>query len=73
MSLQAVDKGSTEPKLNVSEIMNTWVLQMGFPVVTIDTTTGMVSQKHFLLDPESNVTTPSPYKYVHTPNKSPLP
>uniref|UniRef100_A0A8D3DZ95 Aminopeptidase n=1 Tax=Scophthalmus maximus TaxID=52904 RepID=A0A8D3DZ95_SCOMX len=42
----------------VYDIMNRWVLQMGFPVVTIDTTTGQVSQKHFLLDAESNVTFP---------------
>ncbi|XP_053175977.1 aminopeptidase Ey [Scomber japonicus] len=47
----------------VHYIMNRWVLQMGFPVVTIDTTTGEVSQKHFLLDPESNVTVKSPYNY----------
>ncbi|XP_041853340.1 aminopeptidase N-like isoform X2 [Melanotaenia boesemani] len=47
----------------VNAIMNPWVLQMGFPVVTIDTTKGKVSQNHFLLDPESNVTVESPYKY----------
>ncbi|MEQ2283838.1 hypothetical protein AMECASPLE_015649, partial [Ameca splendens] len=47
----------------VGAIMNPWVLQMGFPVVTIDTSTGKVSQKHFLLDPESNVTVQSPYRY----------
>ncbi|KAF1387135.1 hypothetical protein PFLUV_G00102120 [Perca fluviatilis] len=47
----------------VREIMNRWVLQMGFPVVTIDTITGKVSQKHFLLDPESSVTVESPYNY----------
>ncbi|AWP08987.1 putative aminopeptidase N-like [Scophthalmus maximus] len=47
----------------VYDIMNRWVLQMGFPVVTIDTTTGQVSQKHFLLDAEFNVTVESPYKY----------
>ncbi|MEQ2218487.1 hypothetical protein XENOCAPTIV_003863, partial [Xenoophorus captivus] len=45
----------------VDAIMNPWVLQMGFPVVTIDTSTGKVSQKHFLLDPESNVTVQSAY------------
>lgn len=48
----------------VDEIMNHWVLQMGFPVATIDTSTGEVSQKHFLLDPESRVTVESPYKYA---------
>ncbi|XP_051808617.1 aminopeptidase N-like [Acanthochromis polyacanthus] len=54
--------GTALPK-SVNDIMNTWVLQMGFPVVTINTATGNVSQKHFLLDPESEVTTPSPYNY----------
>uniref|UniRef100_A0A3B5LZR7 Aminopeptidase n=1 Tax=Xiphophorus couchianus TaxID=32473 RepID=A0A3B5LZR7_9TELE len=39
----------------VHDIMNRWTLQMGFPVVTINTTTGGVSQKHFLLDPDSKV------------------
>ncbi|XP_040894081.1 aminopeptidase N-like [Toxotes jaculatrix] len=47
----------------VQDIMNRWVLQMGFPVVTIDTTSGKVSQKYFLLDPESDVTIKSPYNY----------
>ncbi|KAM4572413.1 aminopeptidase N-like isoform 2-T2 [Odontesthes bonariensis] len=47
----------------VDYIMNPWVRQMGFPVVAIDTTTGTVSQEHFLLDPESNVTVESPYGY----------
>uniref|UniRef100_A0A3Q4H952 Aminopeptidase n=1 Tax=Neolamprologus brichardi TaxID=32507 RepID=A0A3Q4H952_NEOBR len=47
----------------LDNIMNTWVLQMGFPVVTINTGTGSVSQQHFLLDPEAVVTTPSPFNY----------
>uniref|UniRef100_A0A8C5CNW8 Aminopeptidase n=1 Tax=Gadus morhua TaxID=8049 RepID=A0A8C5CNW8_GADMO len=45
----------------VQDIMNRWVLQMGFPVVTVDTTTGIVSQEHFLLSPAPNL--PSPYNY----------
>lgn len=57
---QAANKNNLS--LDVKSIMNTWVLQMGFPVVTFDTTTGDVSQKHFLLDPEANVTTPSEFK-----------
>lgn len=52
--------------------MNTWVLQMGFPVVTVDTTTGQVSQQHFLLDPDSNVTTLSPFGCVHPPSRPTL-
>ncbi|XP_051808615.1 aminopeptidase N-like isoform X3 [Acanthochromis polyacanthus] len=59
----AVDTTGTALPKSVNDIMNTWVLQMGFPVVTINTATGNVSQKHFLLDPESEVTTPSPYNY----------
>ncbi|KAM4733439.1 aminopeptidase N-like [Anableps anableps] len=59
----AVDANKLNIPSSVNDIMNTWVLQMGFPVVTIDTTTGLVSQKHFLLDPDSEVTTPSPYNY----------
>uniref|UniRef100_A0A3P8S545 Aminopeptidase n=1 Tax=Amphiprion percula TaxID=161767 RepID=A0A3P8S545_AMPPE len=59
----AVDATGTALPQSVNNIMNTWVLQMGFPVVTINTATGDVSQKHFLLDPESVVTTPSPYNY----------
>uniref|UniRef100_A0A8C6UH67 Aminopeptidase n=1 Tax=Neogobius melanostomus TaxID=47308 RepID=A0A8C6UH67_9GOBI len=50
----------------VADIMNTWVLQMGFPVVTIDTASGTVTQKHFLLDPDSEVTVVSPFKYQWT-------
>ncbi|KAI1904521.1 hypothetical protein AGOR_G00006500 [Albula goreensis] len=47
----------------VHNIMNRWVLQMGFPVVTIDTHTGQLSQKHFLLDPDSIVDRPSEFNY----------
>uniref|UniRef100_A0A8D0B229 Aminopeptidase n=1 Tax=Sander lucioperca TaxID=283035 RepID=A0A8D0B229_SANLU len=46
----------------VHNIMNRWTLQMGFPVVTIDTRTGSITQKHFLLDPDSVVDRPSQFK-----------
>ncbi|XP_027882505.1 aminopeptidase N [Xiphophorus couchianus] len=59
----AVDDAKVDLPKSVQDIMNTWVLQMGFPVVTIDTASGSVSQKHFLLDPDSIVTAPSPYNY----------
>lgn len=60
---QAVDN-QTEIELpaNVSTIMDRWILQMGFPVITLNTTTGDISQEHFLLDPQSNVTRPSEFK-----------
>ncbi|GAA6225936.1 aminopeptidase N-like [Lates japonicus] len=48
----------------VHDIMNRWTLQMGFPVVTIDTRTGSISQKHFLLDPDSVVDRPSQFNYT---------
>lgn len=63
--LQAAKDNGVALPTTVHEIMNTWVLQMGFPVVTVNTTTGQVDQKHFLLDPDSTVTVVSPYKYVH--------
>ncbi|XP_022595280.1 aminopeptidase N-like [Seriola dumerili] len=48
----------------VHDIMNRWTLQMGFPVVTIDTRTGSITQKHFLLDPDSVVERPSQFNYI---------
>ncbi|XP_056454635.1 aminopeptidase N-like isoform X2 [Gadus chalcogrammus] len=48
----------------VQDIMNRWVLQMGFPVVTVDTTTGIVSQEHFLLSPAPNLTSPYNYEWL---------
>ncbi|XP_056595840.1 alanyl (membrane) aminopeptidase b, tandem duplicate 1 [Triplophysa dalaica] len=59
----AVDNNGTQLPKTVREIMDRWVLQMGFPVVTINTTTGDISQKHFLLDPDSVVTRPSEFNY----------
>ncbi|XP_076880958.1 aminopeptidase N-like isoform X2 [Brachyhypopomus gauderio] len=47
----------------ISEFMNRWTLQMGFPLVTIDTQTGTISQKHFLLDPDTEVDSTSVYQY----------
>ncbi|XP_067090947.1 aminopeptidase N-like [Osmerus mordax] len=59
----AVDATGTSLPDTTHNIMNRWVLQMGFPVVTIDTTSGQISQKHFLLDPDSVVTRPSQFNY----------
>ncbi|MCI4380406.1 hypothetical protein PGIGA_G00239860 [Pangasianodon gigas] len=60
---QAVNATGTKLPAKISDIMDRWVLQMGFPVVTIDTTTGKLTQSHFLLDPESVVDRPSPFNY----------
>ncbi|XP_052399868.1 aminopeptidase N [Carassius gibelio] len=60
---QAVDRTGTDLPKTVQEIMDRWVLQMGFPVVTIDTTTGQITQEHFLLDPESKPSRTSEFNY----------
>lgn len=64
--LQKAVDNQTEIELpaNVSTIMDRWILQMGFPVITLNTTTGDISQEHFLLDPQSNVTRPSEFNYT---------
>ncbi|XP_058485238.1 aminopeptidase N-like [Solea solea] len=62
---QAVEKTpSVHIPRTVHDIMNRWTLQMGFPVITIDTQTGRITQKHFLLDPESVVHRPSQFNYT---------
>ncbi|XP_072346580.1 aminopeptidase Ey-like [Scyliorhinus torazame] len=48
---------------SLGSILDTWVLQMGYPVVTINTTSGLVTQKHFLLDSLANVSRPSKLGY----------
>uniref|UniRef100_A0A8C2DQB6 Aminopeptidase n=1 Tax=Cyprinus carpio TaxID=7962 RepID=A0A8C2DQB6_CYPCA len=59
----AVDRNNNSLPKTVQEIMDRWVLQMGFPVVTINTTTGQITQEHFLLDPETKPDRPSEFKY----------
>uniref|UniRef100_A0A8C8D6B0 Aminopeptidase n=1 Tax=Oncorhynchus tshawytscha TaxID=74940 RepID=A0A8C8D6B0_ONCTS len=59
---KAVDNDGSHIK--VAEVMATWTMQMGYPVITINTTTGDVSQEHFLL------IQPSDYNYTwHVPIK----
>ncbi|NXP72549.1 AMPN Aminopeptidase, partial [Ramphastos sulfuratus] len=61
---QAVDQHELELPDSVSAIMDRWILQMGFPVVTVDTLTGATNQTHFLLDPNSTVERPSAFNYT---------
>uniref|UniRef100_A0A5F4VRH6 Aminopeptidase n=1 Tax=Callithrix jacchus TaxID=9483 RepID=A0A5F4VRH6_CALJA len=60
---EAVNNRSIQLPTNVSSIMDRWTLQMGFPVITVNTSTGAISQEHFLLDPNSTVTRPSDFNY----------
>ncbi|NXA57608.1 AMPN Aminopeptidase, partial [Nothocercus julius] len=60
----AVDRHQLSLPTSISAIMDRWTLQMGFPVVTVNTLDGSVSQQHFLLDPGSSVERPSPFNYT---------
>ncbi|XP_040426085.1 aminopeptidase N [Cygnus olor] len=61
---QAVDKNNVSLPGNISTIMDRWTLQMGFPVVTVNTLSGSIQQSHFLLDPASKVERPSEFNYT---------
>ncbi|XP_069481326.1 aminopeptidase Ey-like [Ambystoma mexicanum] len=67
-SLQKAVDNQTAVQLprDIKSIMDTWVLQMGFPVVTVNTSSGEITQNHFLLDPHSAVTRPSAFNYTWT-------
>ncbi|XP_075362623.1 aminopeptidase N isoform X1 [Mycteria americana] len=61
---EAVKKNNVSLPGSISNIMDRWTLQMGFPVVTVNTVTGNVIQQHFLLDPTSTVQRPSVFNYT---------
>ncbi|NXD65362.1 AMPN Aminopeptidase, partial [Eolophus roseicapillus] len=61
---EAVQRSSLQLPSNVSSIMDRWTLQMGFPVITVNTLDGSVRQNHFLLDRDSVVERPSVFNYT---------
>ncbi|NWX15195.1 AMPN Aminopeptidase, partial [Aegotheles bennettii] len=61
---EAVRKNDVSLPSTISNIMDRWTLQMGFPVVTVNTLTGTINQSHFLLDPTSKVERPSVFNYT---------
>ncbi|NWX02625.1 AMPN Aminopeptidase, partial [Caloenas nicobarica] len=61
---EAVENNNVSLPDNISNIMDRWTLQMGFPVVTVNTSTGTITQKHFLLDPTSEVQRSSVFNYT---------
>ncbi|NXW77625.1 AMPN Aminopeptidase, partial [Hirundo rustica] len=61
---EAVRKNNVTLPDTISNIMDRWTLQMGFPVVTVDTRSGTINQTHFLLDPTSSVDRPSVFNYT---------
>uniref|UniRef100_A0A3P9MJD7 Aminopeptidase n=1 Tax=Oryzias latipes TaxID=8090 RepID=A0A3P9MJD7_ORYLA len=60
----AVDEAGISLPRPVEKIMNRWVLQMGFPLITINTRTGNVTQKHFLSNPKHVVDRTSEFNYT---------
>ena len=68
MGNQARIEGSD---VSVQEVMDTWVLQMGYPVVTVNINrqsgSAQISQKHFLMDhtKEPDTTYPSTFGYEY--------
>ncbi|NXO41080.1 AMPN Aminopeptidase, partial [Locustella ochotensis] len=61
---EAVNNNKVQLPDTISNIMDRWTLQMGFPVVTVDTRSGTVKQNHFLLDSTSSVDRPSVFNYT---------
>ena len=55
-----------DASINVKEIMDTWTLQMGYPLVTLtrepSTNKVTVTQKWFLLNPQNTVQNTDEYK-----------
>ncbi|NXM78588.1 AMPN Aminopeptidase, partial [Serilophus lunatus] len=61
---EAVNNSNVVLPDSISNIMDRWTLQMGFPVVTVNTLSGTITQTHFLLDPNSHVDRPSVFNYT---------
>lgn len=59
---QVVVEDNIQLPTTIKGIMDRWTLQMGFPMVTVDTKVGSISQRHFLLDTDSVVERPSEFK-----------
>ncbi|XP_040019412.2 aminopeptidase N-like [Gasterosteus aculeatus] len=65
------DGGHTD----VAKVMNTWTKQIGYPVITINTTNGEIYQKHFLFNDtyESNLWWELPIRVMsNAPKSSPI-
>jgi len=64
LTKQARIDGTLDSSLNVAEIMNTWTLQKGYPVVDVNRTSDNklhLSQKWFLLNPQNKIQFTSEY------------
>ncbi len=64
LTKQARRDGTLDASLNVTEIMNTWTLQKGYPIVDVKRTNDNklhLSQKWFLLNPQNKIQFTSEY------------
>ena len=62
---KAAKEDSTLLNLNFADVMNTWTLQMGHPLITLERINNKVikiTQTHFLADSTAKPIQPSPYK-----------
>lgn len=62
---EAVDTSALLEKVDVKNMMDTWTIQMGYPVVTVSVGPGgyVLTQKRFLKDPDATYEDVIPYKY----------
>uniref|UniRef100_A0A4W6ENH2 Aminopeptidase n=1 Tax=Lates calcarifer TaxID=8187 RepID=A0A4W6ENH2_LATCA len=52
-SFKNLPKGEDGGHTEVAKVMDTWTKQIGYPVITINTTSGEIYQKHFLFNDSS--------------------
>ncbi|XP_072137100.1 aminopeptidase N-like isoform X2 [Mobula birostris] len=57
------NQSATTLPTNLKSILDSWALQPGYPLVTVNTSSGLVSQRHFLLYGLSTVSRPSRFRY----------
>jgi len=69
MCAQYRKEGDSVKSIQIKEVMDTWTLQMGYPVVTVRQSGDHISatQRRFLYDSQTNFTEEftSPYGSVH--------
>ena len=63
-SLSHANKTGSNDEVNVKAVMDTWTLQMGFPLITLTRKGDRVvaKQRHFLVNPKAKPAMKSPFK-----------
>ncbi|XP_029952086.1 aminopeptidase Ey-like [Salarias fasciatus] len=68
----ALQQEESSSYIQISDFMEPWTRQSGFPVVTINTTTGQISQKHFLYNSTDQSSLLWKIPVVYTSNRKEL-